>query len=170
MEHPHPPDVTVFLWDRVALKLNLVLHSVPSPVAPFDSTRIAWADIPMCLAERGLLLQGLPAVCLPTPDNYALDDRVSDSLSLWSNERLQALDSALTTRTLTIVPREPLGTSRCLDQRSRVFRNPFVSQLVELFLNLLTQMAVVRTPPWVSQKSGSIDICSQSRFIGNLFQ
>jgi hypothetical protein len=119
MEHPHHRDVAKLRWDRVAVKLDLALHSVQSPVTPFSTIRVPWADLPMTLAERGLLLRGLPAVCIPVPDKYVHEDKVHDSLVLWSNEQLEALDRALSSRSLTIVPREPLCTFHHLHLYSR---------------------------------------------------
>lgn len=124
MEHSQSQDVTTLRWDRVAVKLDLALHSVQSPVMPFDSIRITWADVPTTLAERGLLLQGLPAVCIPAPDKYVHEDKVHDSLFLWSSERLEALDKALSNGTLTIVPREPLCAFGYLHSHFRAILRP----------------------------------------------
>lgn len=109
MDHPPLQDAPDLRWESVATKLERLLQGFSAPVISFDINGTAWPELPASLAQRGLLLVGVPAVCIPAPDSYARADRVHDALFLWSKEKLRALNSALVNHTLSVVVREPLS-------------------------------------------------------------
>lgn len=108
MDNPLLQDAPDVRWQLVAIKLEHLLQSVPSTVTPFDNDAVAWSNLPASLAQRGLVLRGMPAACIPRPDDYVHGDKVYDDLFRWSQEKLLALDYALDNNDLTVAVREPL--------------------------------------------------------------
>ncbi|PVF97943.1 hypothetical protein CPB86DRAFT_807023 [Serendipita vermifera] len=99
-------------WEIVQRKLDGLLFVVPSPsggpgvLESGNGINTRWHELPRSLAERGLVLKGLPAVCEP----IVRADRVCDPpLAQWPHERISALRRALDLKQIVIVPREPLS-------------------------------------------------------------
>jgi hypothetical protein len=92
-------------WEIVQRKLDSLLFVYACPAGGFE-TSTKWHDLPRSLAERGLVLKGLPAVCEP----IVRADRVCDPpISQWPHERLAALHRALDEKSIVLVPRDPIS-------------------------------------------------------------
>lgn len=91
-------------WEVVSRSLQQLFRNQTHLTVPFKA--VSWHSIPKALAERGLYLQGVPAICAPV----VRGNNVQDDLSTWTQEKLNALDMALQNRSIQILPREPVCT------------------------------------------------------------
>lgn len=98
------------LWVVVEAKLLSSLRA--NSFSLWSSGLPVWADIPQILANRGLFLRGLPAICAPD----VRDDRVHSDLISWSKQQLLELEKALDQNVVGILERQPL--CKCHDGSS----------------------------------------------------